>query len=275
MDPFDQKKNAIVEEISSTLNAVKDASPKGSIDELCIPIIKLINSHKDLVTTSSCSGRVSVFIEGNKVKEQDNVKIGGKGDGGNWLFVTHDKNELELWYKDYKFIYGQSSTLDLPLSTRYILFKFEPLILHIKCRDFSTASLIYQTAMNCGFRESGIGVNNIVAIRISIKLDIPIGFLTSDNEYSLFIDENYLKLVTNLSLDRFNENERKLSQLYSAIEENIINQPQKEEKVWESKKDRAERMKKEGLERQKLKNEEKLLKEKQLESLEKLEITNV
>ncbi|KAH3688132.1 hypothetical protein WICPIJ_000903 [Wickerhamomyces pijperi] len=282
MDPFDQKKKSIVDEIESTLGDIKDASPKGSIDELCIPIIRLINSHQDLVTTSSCSGRVSVFLEGNKVRsnttESDltdkmDVKIGGKGDGGNWLFVTHDKNQLTNWWKDYQFNFNRQPSDELPLSTRYILFKFEPLILHIKCRDFKSASLVYQTAMNCGFRESGIGVNNIVAIRISIKLDIPIGYLNENEQHDLFISEEYLRLVTNLSLDRFNENEKKLAQLHKAFDVNIINKvEEKEEKVWESKQERAERMKREGLEKRRLKQ---LQEEEKLKQLaEQMEIDN-
>lgn len=270
MDSFNQKKKSIIDEIETTLGNVKDASPKGSIDELCVPIIRLINSHKDLVTTSSCSGRVSVFLEGNKVKktasddaETDVMKIGGKGDGGNWLFVTHHKEELSHWWKDLPFQYNKQPAAELPLSTRYILFKFEPLILHIKCRDFKAASLVYQTAMNCGFRESGIGVNNIVAIRISIKLDIPIGYLNEQQHgggYDLFISEQYLKLITELSLDRFNENEKKLAQLYSAFDVNVVNkvEPDAQEngRVWESKQERAERKKREGLERQRLKQQQ-------------------
>ena len=42
-------------------------------------------------------------------------------------------------------------------SARSILYKFEPLILHVKCRNESMAQKLYVLAMNNGFRESGIG----------------------------------------------------------------------------------------------------------------------
>lgn len=249
-DPFIQKKNQILREIETTLGAVPDLSPKGSIDELCIPIMNLINAHNDMVTTSSCSGRLSVFVEGSKVKGEDNSKIGGKGDGGHWIFVSHDKNDIKDWFKD-KLIYSSVPYDQLnELRTRYILFKFEPLILHVKCRNLETASVLYKTAMGCGFRETGIGINNIVAIRISIKLDIPIGYYDEDNDkFIAFVDENYLRLVTQLSLDRFNENEKRLAMLYEAISkmDAELKQPSKEE----SKEERRERKRREGLERQK------------------------
>lgn len=49
--------------------------------------------------------------------------------------------------------------------------------MHVKCRNLPTASALYTAAMACGFRESGIGSNNLVGIRISLKLDAPLGYL--------------------------------------------------------------------------------------------------
>jgi len=264
-DPFLQKKQAILKEINTTLGDVPDLSPKGSIDELCIPIMNLINAHDDMVTTSSCSGRVSVFVEGVKIKTQDHVKIGGKGDGGHWLFVSHDKNNIQDWYQN-KFEYSSVPSVQLnELSTRYILYKFEPLILHVKCRNLETASALYTTAMSCGFRESGIGINNIVAIRISIKLDIPIGFYDEvDDKFIAFVDENYLKIVTQLSLDRFQENEKRLGMLYDAISKMEVKSQEAGEKE-ETKEERRERKRKEGLEKQRQKQKEQQAKQDLLE----------
>jgi tRNA wybutosine-synthesizing protein 3 len=263
-DSFEQKKSWILNDISTTLGGIRDASPKGSIDELCLPIMETINAHKDMVTTSSCSGRVSVFLEGYKVKE-GHVKVGAKGDGGRWLFVTHDKNQLEGWYRDPMFHYQNTPANNLDEKIRYVLFKFEPLILHVKCRDFETASTLYTTAMNCGFRESGINVHNIVAIKISMKLDIPIGYYNEkEDRINLFVDQNYLEIVTKGSLSRFNENERKLTQLHSAVGEiGVIERP-------ETKEERRERMKRAGLERQKQAQEEKVVNSSKVENHEEV-----
>lgn len=258
--PFDQKKKSILDEIGHTSEELPDASPKGTIDELCLPIIKVINSHPDMVTTSSCSGRVSVFLEGNKSQNQ----IGAKGNDGNWLFVTHHPEELDNWYDSVDFSYQHARVTDT--TTRYILYKFEPLILHVKCRDLPTANLLFSTAMGCGFRETGIGSNNIVGIRILIKLDIPIGYLEGDKYVSMVLKE-YLEVITKLSLDRFSENFRKMRQLEDAIEKMGLASVE----VVESKQERRERMIKEGMERREAVRAEKEKKKLEKEKLEKLE----
>lgn len=260
LDPFDQKKESILKEIASTNGGNKDLSPKGSIDERCIPIMNLINSHNDMVTTSSCSGRVSVFIEGIKEKE----KIGSKGNEGRWIYVNHDPN-IEDWFMKEKFEYEMDQ---FPVSelTRYILYKFEPLILHVKCRDTLMANELYKTAMNCGFRESGIGNNNIVAIRISIKLDVPIGYYENETPI-LTVNKNYLKFLTKLSLDRFTENFKKLDQLYREVEALTHRDLKASKAPKETKEERRQRKIQEGMAKQ---EEVRILK--QQKKLEKLTI---
>ncbi|CUM65464.1 uncharacterized protein PRCAT00003104001 [Priceomyces carsonii] len=244
-DLFDQKKNVILKEILSSGSDNPDASPKGTIDQFCIPIIDLINSKKDFVTTSSCSGRLSVFLEGIKIGD----KIGAKGNQGRWIFVSHDPKEITNWYDSIDFEYSGEKQLHMLVnsSSRYILYKFEPLILHIKCRDFESANKLYQCAMGCGFRESGIGSNNVVAIRISIRLDIPIGYQDNDGRLSLFVNKEYLKFITQLSADRFRENFKKMDQLYQAIEK--LDTVSDTSRSSESKAERRERKIIEGLAR--------------------------
>lgn len=235
LDPFDQKKGAILAEIASSDT---DLLPKGTIDERCLPIMGVINAHPDMVTTLSCSGRVSVFLEGNKAHAE---QIGAKGNEGRWLFVTHDPEHLPKWWEQVPFEYGLPAT-----SERSILFKFEPLILHVKCRNAATASRLYSAAMGCGFRELGIGSNNIVGIRISIRLDVPIGYLGGERLVSM-VSKEYLEVITRLSEDRFRENFRKLEVLQQAIVGMGEVQIQKEE----TKEERRQRKRREGLERQK------------------------
>lgn len=261
-DSFDQKKASILLEISSNSSDSPDASPKGTIDELCLPIIEAINSKSHMVTTSSCSGRVSVFLEGIKNVDLGDTKIGAKGNEGKWIFVTHDPKSLGKWYESVDLVYNNNYNTDI--KTRYILFKFEPLILHVKCRDDKTAQQLYNVAMGCGFRESGIGSNNNVAIRISIKLDIPIGYLHQDKLVS-FVSKEYLELITKLSLDRFSENFKKMDQLHAAID--AMNDGTTKEKV-ETKEERRQRKINEGLARRNEVREMKQLKKAQKEQEE-------
>ena len=130
---FTAKKNDILASLATPDVNYTDASPKGSIDVRIRGLIDRINGLEGVVTTSSCSGRISVFLEGTKghvgkVGEANGVENegfdevtyqvdslvgksnaeteitekyaskqvpqravpGGKGNGGRWLFVSHD-----------------------------------------------------------------------------------------------------------------------------------------------------------------------------------------
>lgn len=221
-NPFDQKKAVILAGIESEK---PDLSPKGNIDLLCIPIIDLINSHNDMVTTSSCSGRVSVFVEGTKF-HKGKIKTGGKGEGGKWLFVTHDSKDVTNWLDRIKGenlkYFGPDENVELESvheDTRLVLYKFEPFILHVKCRDFVTASKLCNIAMACGYRESGIGPNNLVALRINIKLDTPVGYYDENTkEIKFYISKQYIKILDKLSLAKFQENACKIAALQDRIQ---------------------------------------------------------
>ena len=58
-DPFDASKSQILDALQGGI----DRSPKGSVDEPILSLIEEINKLPNFVTTSSCSGRVSVFFE--------------------------------------------------------------------------------------------------------------------------------------------------------------------------------------------------------------------
>lgn len=286
-DSFLQKKQVILKNIQENSPYAPDLSPKGTIDELCMPLIDLINSSDKMVTTSSCSGRISVFLEGSKVKilHQDDsgniertekiVKSGGKGEGGKWIFVTHNVNDVAQkkdWYKSlnlhYKIDGEKQADYNVSSTTRYLLYKFEPLIYHVLCKDFDTATKLYTTAMNCGFRESGIGKNNNVAIRTSIKLDMPIGYLASDQKITMTVDENFMQLLTSISIDKFKQNEKKTQDLYESITNMIqeLKEAMPSTNVKETKEERRQRKIKEGLRIKKLKELERLQKELQTEN---------
>lgn len=257
---FDQKKQSILNEINSV---EPDLSPKGSIDVLCLPIINLINSHDDMVTTSSCSGRISVFVEGTKQQHNLVNKTGGKGQGGKWIYVSHDQDQVVNWIEKLQnvddapinFNYVDSDNINVDhfnSVVRLILYKYEPFILHVKCRNFDVASKLYNVAMSCGFRESGIGSNNIVAVRINIKLDVPIGFveeggIPADDKLNLFVSGNYIKILDKLTLSKFEDNKRKMNELFDKINEEIILAKPEVPKHQETKEERRERKRKEGL----------------------------
>ena len=94
-DLFESRKRKILADLSIPDTDYTDLSPKGSVDEGIRDLIHDINALPGLVTTSSCAGRISVFLEGRKKQPQQQqqqrqfVPSGGKG-AGRWLFVSHD-----------------------------------------------------------------------------------------------------------------------------------------------------------------------------------------
>lgn len=110
--------------------------------------------------------------------------------------------------------------------------------MHVKCRNLATASALYTAAMACGFRESGIGSNNLVGIRISLKLDAPLGYLAPASSFDdsantntenskakdsgmrvrVLVSPAYLAELALMTHSRFVENFRRRDQLHRKIE---------------------------------------------------------
>ena len=142
---FIARKAKILADLAGPIIDYTDASPKGSIDTLIIPLITGINTLPQFVTTSSCSGRISVYLEGSKddghvnesaVPAEGGVKTtvagtGGKGGGGRWLYVSHDPVDLRTAGDLSKLVgleVGQGGAEDGMGGQRLIRFKFEPLV---------------------------------------------------------------------------------------------------------------------------------------------------
>lgn len=117
---FTLKKERILAALAAPSQSYTDLSPKGSVDAGIKDLIDRINTLDGIVTTSSCAGRISVFLEGTKPRapcddaavgvdeggqeEKGEIfdertvtgPVGGKGRGGRWLFVSHDPIEIPL-----------------------------------------------------------------------------------------------------------------------------------------------------------------------------------
>ena len=167
LSAFTAKKNTIIVSLSTPESTYTDLSPKGSVDSAIKPLIDRINALDGVVTTSSCAGRVSVFLEGRKQgkeherrgdvkdneeygKESEQAAVpGGKGLGGKWLFVSHEPVVLSKKGEDKESLsellgLGSSGEQNeaLALSAdinkmRLVRFQFEPMV----CRGSSNARL--------------------------------------------------------------------------------------------------------------------------------------
>ena len=164
---FDSRKASILSSLAGNSN---DKSPKGSIDAPIVTLINLINSHPDYVTTSSCSGRISIFHHPSTQAASNSETVALRGDGvvldeaseedkdseegrGRWLLVEHSQiTPTAAMINDLR------NSLQA-LSGRVSL-KHEPLVLHILCRSMKAASRLHTIAVGCGFRESGISMSS-------------------------------------------------------------------------------------------------------------------
>lgn len=81
---FTKKKSQILYEISNHDSTdYSDKSPKGTIDSEVIELIDEINAFDGYVTTSSCAGRVAVFVEGRKATgPAPTTDVNGEGEVG-------------------------------------------------------------------------------------------------------------------------------------------------------------------------------------------------
>jgi len=132
---FAAKKAKILSQLSVPDAEYSDASPKGSVDDGIRDLIDEINALDGLVTTSSCAGRVSVFVEGKKTAEAGDhgqiAGVGGKGAGGAWLFVSHEPvSETGGWINSLELREPGAGVKDdgTLKDKRLIHFKFEPMV---------------------------------------------------------------------------------------------------------------------------------------------------
>lgn len=139
---FQDKKRRILEDLATPTEDYTDLSPKGSVDEGVRELCDEINRLEGYVTTSSCAGRIAVYLDGSGKDRGDGEATestareagkGGKG-GGQWLFVTHDPiktSELQDEGRIFK-LFGIGDTVpSVPASAahcRLIYLKFEPMV---------------------------------------------------------------------------------------------------------------------------------------------------
>lgn len=156
---FAHKKQKILDSLAIPDAEYTDLSPKGSVDEGIRDLINNINGLDGIVTTSSCAGRISVFLEGSKelcesanagsaeAPEDQSLQAtvpGGKGRGGRWLFVSHDPLMVppkeDLISKPLTELFGLSTQEHIPKvidpsKTCFVRFQFEPMVSRRLCQS--------------------------------------------------------------------------------------------------------------------------------------------
>ncbi|CAF3483681.1 unnamed protein product [Fusarium graminearum] len=209
------------------------------------------------VTTSSCAGRVSVFLEGRRVAEAEGedervAGVGGKGAGGAWLFVSHDPipdkgDGVTDW----------SSQFGLEDSTAAQ--NAAPTILHVLTASPEHAQILLRCGLQAGFRESGAlnivpsgkdATTPMVAIRtMGLAFESLIGQQV-DGQRQRIVSPEYLQTLVDIANERFDENKKRIERFQNAFREAVSapaprRNPEGQE--WEDAAARRERKRAEGL----------------------------
>ncbi|XP_022723296.1 tRNA wybutosine-synthesizing protein 2/3/4 [Durio zibethinus] len=194
---FDKRKASTLASLSS--NDI-DKSPKGTLDTPIIPLLNALNSHPSYFTTSSCSGRISILSQ-PKPNPNSNNPTKKKARGGTWVFITHDiadpDSVISLLFAD--------STKLTPICE--LVFRFEPLIIAVECRDLNSAQNLVSLAISCGFRESGItsvSKRVIVGIRCSIRLEVPLG-----DTQKIMVSKDYVRFLLEVANEKMETNRKR------------------------------------------------------------------
>ena len=196
------QKNNFLKEKTNRLNAKQDLSIKGSIDEPIVDLINVLNSSDKYYTTSSCSGRITVLADNTS----DNTKRSVK-----WLYTTHT-------FARFEDLMDAINIADRPM---FATFKLEAFVLHVCADGLTAAKQLLNTAISCGFKNSGLTISKtdriIVAVRNCQSLEIPI-----IRDKQLMVTQEYLKYLIEISNQKLSKNFDKINQFYSIVK-SLIN----------------------------------------------------
>ncbi len=179
-----------------------DKSSKKSWDEKIISLCEKINVLENYYTTSSCSGRVVLIVDNSK-----------KGPG---LFVQvwHDLVSFEELKKSLENCTERGISKSLG-QRKNIIFKQEPVILHVACKSLEDARSLLDKAKLAGWKKSGIisiSKRIIVELNGTEKLEFPI---TRDGE--ILVNNDFVKVI----VDKSNENLKKSWEKIKKLKERI------------------------------------------------------
>ena len=171
---------------------------KNLVDNKMLEINRIINDNENLVTTSSCAGRI-IIIGKKALREKYNT---------HFFLKTHDALEKKYNIQDLDF-------------KNELWLLYEPPNIHIKCKDLTSAKMLHQFALKAKLSKSkfqSIKKPYVVEILGTGNLQIPIGF-----DGKLEIDQNYFDKIINVANQILIEEQNRLKSLKELIKFKEIN----------------------------------------------------
>lgn len=171
----------------------KDKSNKGAIDRPILKLIEAINKKENYFTTSSCSGRTTIWIEPTTGIKKD----------VEFLYETHSKTNIKNIEKHLK-----------QRPKQQLWFRFEPMILHVSCRTIEDANRLLDTIRQ-HFKHSGIMAARkkiMLEIRGSEFIETPIA-----EKGKLLVNGIYLKKLIREANKKLKQTHQKINVLTAAL----------------------------------------------------------
>ncbi len=174
------------------LRRLREAMERGEVDPPVIPLLELVNSVPDLVTTSSCSGRIVLL---GTSKEEDKASS-----------FFHRK-----WHRPVMFEEVVEGYQDF--GGDVLWFKFDPLILHVAARTLRAGYLLVRGARAAGIKVTGIQVISPWKVHVEVRgIDHMAVPLYWDGEP--LVEEDYLRSLVHIANRKMVKNQRRLERLY-------------------------------------------------------------
>jgi len=217
---FDSEKKSALEEYNGALKNQK-------IDSRVIPILNIINNHKNYYSTSSCSGRILLLALSSPGAKDESII-------------------LDKWHNEIK-LEELKARISTWVDYRYLYFFAQSPIFHIIAKNLKAAVILRNLGDSAGFKYSSIRsirpikhakpgkqlksienedieteLTNSSEARITVellsteRLNVPLG-----RDHRIYPDDNYLGLLVELANSSIAEAHDKLEKLKVILEKQL------------------------------------------------------
>ncbi|MDH7517736.1 MAG: hypothetical protein QHH19_05275 [Candidatus Thermoplasmatota archaeon] len=176
------------------LQSLEEAYANKRVDELIVPILKIINDSNKYYTSSSCAGRI-VLLEIPSIGDKKNARFVG------------------IWHRTIKPKELMSKVKEAETGLLWIL--AQPPILHISAKTAIAADKMVKIANASGFKNSAlksIGKKIVVEVCSTERLDAPIG-----KDGVLFCNDEHLHLLVDIANEVIEKSMLKLNRFEQEI----------------------------------------------------------
>jgi len=161
---FDKRKKDFLSKV--------DKSSIGGWDKPIISLCNKLNKSKDYFSLSSCSGRF-VLIK-NIIEKKP----------GLFVYRTHELGKFDAIREELEKYNGEEG----------LVFKQEPCILHVACRDLNKAKELLIKAQENGWKQSGIIAISSNRVVVDLRSTEGISFPIHDGK-NILVDDDFIRFI--------------------------------------------------------------------------------